>query len=321
MYGKYFPALFFVLFILIIILMIQSLVRMDALKRMQAQDNPFDGKRFGDDPEKLKRRIKTQSKIAALCFLLTILSMPLYNMCKIINRNASNVNPANINKTIDNDGRTVLMQAIKNRTPVEKIKKMIALGAEVNAKDKIGHTPLMYAAAWAGPEEMQILLDSGARIDDKNNSGDTALFMAVKWHNPQNVYFLKNNGADLNMQGYAKYTPLVASLHDWNMLQRSKSQTDTAKLRTRNRINYERHVAKTETAIREIVHYLLSQNVNVLVKDSLKRAAPEIAQGTEFEQEIKTIAKQQLASAPENLEQSESADFSVYDEVYDLKKK
>jgi ankyrin repeat protein len=62
----------------------------------------------------------------------------------------------------------------------ELIKKAIAHGAVVNAKDPAGRTVLMLAAGseYFSPGTIQLLLDSGADLNAKSASGETALDIA-----------------------------------------------------------------------------------------------------------------------------------------------
>lgn len=62
----------------------------------------------------------------------------------------------------------------------ELIKKAIAAGAEVNAKDPAGRTPLMLAAGseYFSPETIQLLIDSGAEVNARSAAGETALDFA-----------------------------------------------------------------------------------------------------------------------------------------------
>ena len=52
---------------------------------------------------------------------------------------------------------------------------LLNAGADVNAQDERGMTPLMWAAGNSFQNTVQILLNAGADIDIKNNKGRTAL--------------------------------------------------------------------------------------------------------------------------------------------------
>ncbi len=78
----------------------------------------------------------------------------------------------------DNNGRTPLMAAaIRGRHDIVKV--LTAWGADVNAQDADGATALM-DAAWAGnPQVVELLLSKGARIPDKHIYGGTAEMMSA----------------------------------------------------------------------------------------------------------------------------------------------
>ena len=265
----------FLLFIYTMICVIKNAAKVAHSKDIKVQQNPFDGSRFDEDPERLQKKIKWQLRLAGLLFVLFIIGI---NSMKVISGGSSHSR-----NSINDNGATPLMEAVKHGKSINHLKDLLFKGEQVNAKDKLGYTPLMYAAAWAGPDEMQFLLEHGANLEDRDNSGDTAIFKAIKWRKPENVFFLAKKGVDLNSTGYANYTPLVAALNDWNIIQQGKAQTDVSKLRAKNRYNYERELQRKEDALRAIVQFLVAKNVNPMISDSRGRDAIEHSTGTEFE--------------------------------------
>ena len=91
---------------------------------------------------------------------------------------------------------------------IEKVKELLAQGADVNAKDSIGNTPLIYAAGTEGRVEIaRLLLDKGARIDETNNWGDSALIRSIDWDNStEMVRLLLERGASTEIKNRGGYT-------------------------------------------------------------------------------------------------------------------
>lgn len=89
---------------------------------------------------------------------------------------------------------------------LDVIKKCLANGANVNAKDKkFGTTPLMYASYGGNDtkqrlEMVKYLISKGAKVNAKSNCGDTALIRAIFANDFEIVKFLIKSGADLNIK-------------------------------------------------------------------------------------------------------------------------
>ena len=81
---------------------------------------------------------------------------------------------------------------------VAKVKKLIAEGADVNAKDNFGQTVLMWAACRGHIEIAKLLIESGADVNAKDSTGDTALIFAASEGHLETVKILIESGADVN---------------------------------------------------------------------------------------------------------------------------
>jgi ankyrin repeat protein len=80
----------------------------------------------------------------------------------------------------------------ERKQTIEIIKLLIEAGAKVNFKDeKLGMTPLMYAAKVGNGKTAKILIEAGANIDQTNNEGKTALDLAKKENNKKMIQSLK----------------------------------------------------------------------------------------------------------------------------------
>jgi ankyrin repeat protein len=82
----------------------------------------------------------------------------------------------------DGNGITMLGRAALNNE-VGMARWLITRGANVNAVDKLGMTPLLWAASmdFGDPAMIELLLQSGARADARNRDGLTALDLARKY--------------------------------------------------------------------------------------------------------------------------------------------
>jgi ankyrin repeat protein len=101
-----------------------------------------------------------------------------------------------------------LFEAIRSND-IAAVRPLVAEGADVNARDDTGATPLMYAALYVGPEFLTLLIDHGASVNAANTYGATPLMWAVT--TPANVRVLVNRGADVNARGGDGVTALVAA--------------------------------------------------------------------------------------------------------------
>ena len=87
-------------------------------------------------------------------------------------------------------------------------KRLIANGAEVNAKGKYGWTPLHRAAEGNAAEVAKLLIEHGADVNAKDNGGWTALYYAAWDYKAEILLMLIDNGADVNAKDNGGQTPL-----------------------------------------------------------------------------------------------------------------
>jgi len=77
---------------------------------------------------------------------------------------------------------------------IKQVKRFIALGAEVNAKDKDGWTPLHAAALQGHTSTAKLLIAKGAYVNAKNINGWTPLYEAVLLEHPATAEMLRKHG-------------------------------------------------------------------------------------------------------------------------------
>ena len=101
---------------------------------------------------------------------------------------------------------------------------IIELLLSVNGKVKIDifggplkSTPLIYAARWASPRSLQLLLDAGATINLPDNDGDTALITAARRGDRDCVKILLDNNADILHTDKQNTNALQAAVESHNV--------------------------------------------------------------------------------------------------------
>ena len=90
-----------------------------------------------------------------------------------------------------------LNNACKNGN-INEIKRLLDNGADVNAKDDDGYTPLISASAGGFVETAKFLLENGADMNAEDKYGWTSLMYASQNRHINMLKFLIENGADVN---------------------------------------------------------------------------------------------------------------------------
>ena len=96
------------------------------------------------------------------------------------------------------------------------IERLLAAGADIDAKDPAGSTPLIIASAHGHDETAKWLIENGVEIDATSMLGDTALHAAAFLCHSELTALLIEKGADVNHKNNRGETPLDTVTRKWN---------------------------------------------------------------------------------------------------------
>ena len=95
------------------------------------------------------------------------------------------------------------------RGDLAEVERLLKAGADVNAKDKDGVTPLHWAATNPTPAVLEVLLKAGADVNAEDNDGRTPLHAAAANNpSPAVIEVLLKAGAKVNANSNRVSTPL-----------------------------------------------------------------------------------------------------------------
>ena len=119
---------------------------------------------------------------------------------------------ANVNAR-DNLGKTPVMLILPKEKTAELYKLLISFRADLTQKDMFGDTVLHTASMLnVGANTFGILIDGGADIDARNKEGVTPLAIAVQKNDLETVKLLTAAGADIHTQDTNGNSPLSIAL-------------------------------------------------------------------------------------------------------------
>ncbi|MDO5470227.1 MAG: ribosomal protein L7/L12 [Akkermansia sp.] len=115
---------------------------------------------------------------------------------------------ADIEQRPTNDSIPPLHYVVSLNDDQELVRLLIKSGANINACDDGGDTPLHVATDCAADINMRLLLQAGANIEAQNAQGQTPLHFATEQEDETVISLLINHGANVNAQTNDGRTPL-----------------------------------------------------------------------------------------------------------------
>ncbi|PSN51165.1 hypothetical protein C0J52_06081, partial [Blattella germanica] len=116
---------------------------------------------------------------------------------------------------INREGETPLLTAVKLGNKELAI-KLLKDGANPNAKDGYGNTPMHYAAVMNLVKVVDCLLELKCDIDSTNRGGETPLLKAIERENEEIAITLLKHGANPNAKDEYGRTPMHYAAHGAN---------------------------------------------------------------------------------------------------------
>lgn len=159
----------------------------------------------------------------------------------------------------DSDGATPLFRSI-SYGDMDMVKFLIANGADVNVHNEgeFGKTPLHEAVfCWCKPM-VQLLIDNGANLNSTNDTGETPLALSMNLENRKMAKLLDAAGADstIHQAAYIGDLGKIRSFIESNNDVNTKDDNDRTLL----------HIA-SEGGYKDIVKLLITNSSNVNAKD------------------------------------------------------
>ena len=114
---------------------------------------------------------------------------------------------------------------------IQRVQALLAQGANVNAQDVAGTTPLMEASRWHHPDVVRLLIERGANIHARDMGGSTELMVASIYGSFESVKLLVESGAEINSQDNNGLTALdVAKTDEITAYLKSKGAKNVSEL-------------------------------------------------------------------------------------------
>ena len=98
-----------------------------------------------------------------------------------------------------------------NRNNVKQLKGVIQEGANVNAVDTDGWTPVHWAARWGHIESLRVLIQECADVNIQNKKGESPLHLAAENGYVECLHELIKSGANIETKDKEGWIPLISA--------------------------------------------------------------------------------------------------------------
>ena len=170
---------------------------------------------------------------------------------------------ANINAT-DSIGKTPILLIIPQNAQKEMYPLLIQYRAKVNQKDMYGDTVLHVATMANAPvNTLSLLVSNGAVINERNKEGVTPLSLAIELHHKDQVKFYAENGADVYAEDMEGNTPITKALESDTVEMLKTLMTGANISSTDSSGNTALHIAISKDAPIEYIRYLVEAGSDV----------------------------------------------------------
>ncbi len=180
-----------------------------------------------------------------------------FNSAAALLRLGANINAQNV------DGETPLMSAIV-RNSIETAALLISnKNIDLEVIDNNGNTALIRAAIHKNVPITKMLIEAGANLNAQNNIGKTALHVSIEMEQNEIAELLIDSGADVNYSDSVYQTPIILTAINDNVIIAKKLIAAGANLDINNILeNIELLAAVLHNSVNFLKYYLKNQNVS-----------------------------------------------------------
>jgi ankyrin repeat protein len=151
---------------------------------------------------------------------------------------------------------------------IDPIKMLLSNGANVNAKDKFGWTPLHFATAQGSEELAKFLITAGGNINAKDTAGDTPLHQAADLGKDTLVRLFATNGADVNIKRKDGSTPLHVAAAKGRRISAEVLIAESADVEAKDSEGQTPLNAAVRFGQRDVIELLISKGADINTKNN-----------------------------------------------------